>query len=222
MSSLVLTFVDPEGGEAAFRDWFDTSQSRAAAKLPGFETALCVALDEIQILPDQPRPSRMAMLHWFDAPADTVPLVYLEAIFAAGGTIKAFASHMFDCVAPWRLAEGASLGSLTHLTIVMGNAAPGRDADYNRWYDEQHTPDVIATPEVAGMWRGRLAAKQMRPAQPQPAGYVVLVAASTGDARAMLGEMAARTMGTSASGIRHAPRSDAVSNERTIHFFRKV
>ena len=30
--------------------------------------------------------------------------------------------------------------------MVRSNAVAGRDEDYNRWYDEQHVPDLLATP----------------------------------------------------------------------------
>ncbi|MBS45645.1 MAG: hypothetical protein CMH83_21225 [Nocardioides sp.] len=30
-----------------------------------------------------------------------------------------------------------------HLMVVLSNAEPGRDEEFNRWYDEQHVPDTV-------------------------------------------------------------------------------
>lgn len=202
MRRALVTFLNPAGDA-----------------VPAIEGATLFALDTVQVLPSQPQPGAMAALHWLDDLAD---LVAIGTALADDPAIADHASHAFDCVAPWRMAADARLDTTTHLTIVMANAVPGRDADYHRWYEDHHTPDVIATPGVAGVWRGRLGETQLEPGIPRPAGYVVLVAAATTDPQAMLAEMAARTLGTSASGVRYAPRSDAVSDDRTIHFFRKL
>jgi len=195
--AVIITFLNPAG-----------------PAVPAIADAQLFALDAVQVLPGQTQPWAMAALQWLDDPANALPV-------ADDPAIASHACHVFACVAPWRTGTGTLVGETTHLTIVMANAAPGRDADYHRWYEEHHTPDVLATPGVAGVWRGRLADRQVHPDTPHP-GYAVLVAAATNDPQAMLAEMAARTMGTSASGIRYAPRSDAVSDERTIHFFRKL
>jgi hypothetical protein len=33
--------------------------------------------------------------------------------------------------------------------VVLSNAQPGRDDEFNKWYDEQHLPDLLAIPGVA-------------------------------------------------------------------------
>lgn len=30
--------------------------------------------------------------------------------------------------------------------LVLTNPKPGQDAEFNRWYDQRHLPDVLATP----------------------------------------------------------------------------
>jgi hypothetical protein len=37
--------------------------------------------------------------------------------------------------------------------LVFGNALPGRDADFNRWYDETHARDLITVPGVTSVMR---------------------------------------------------------------------
>jgi hypothetical protein len=45
--------------------------------------------------------------------------------------------------------------------IVFTNAAEGRDAEFNRWYDEVHLPDVLGVPGIVSAQRFALAEAQM-------------------------------------------------------------
>lgn len=41
-----------------------------------------------------------------------------------------------------------------HLYVVFGNpVSPGREAEYNQWYDAVHIPDVLAVPGVLSAQR---------------------------------------------------------------------
>ena len=33
-----------------------------------------------------------------------------------------------------------------YLFVVMTNSGEGKDAEFNRWYDNQHIPDVLRVP----------------------------------------------------------------------------
>jgi hypothetical protein len=44
--------------------------------------------------------------------------------------------------------------------IVMSNAVPGREDEYNKWYTEVHVPDVLKVPGVVAAQRYRLADSQ--------------------------------------------------------------
>jgi hypothetical protein len=44
----------------------------------------------------------------------------------------------------------------THRFIVFTEARPGREAEYNDWYDNRHLPDVLAVPGFVGVQRFRL------------------------------------------------------------------
>lgn len=50
--------------------------------------------------------------------------------------------------------------------LVFTNAVDGRDAEFNRWYDDIHLAEVLALPEFTGARRMRLAAAQMFDEQP--------------------------------------------------------
>jgi hypothetical protein len=45
--------------------------------------------------------------------------------------------------------------------LVFTNCAPGSDAEFNRWYDEIHVPDLLRIPGVVKVHRGSVAAAQM-------------------------------------------------------------
>lgn len=56
--------------------------------------------------------------------------------------------------------------------LVFSNAAPGRETEYNAWYDEIHIPDVLRLPGVVSARRFRLSAEQLDPASGPAAAYV--------------------------------------------------
>ena len=45
--------------------------------------------------------------------------------------------------------------------LVFTNCADGRDAEFNRWYDDVHLPDLLRTPGIVGASRARLAPEQL-------------------------------------------------------------
>lgn len=49
----------------------------------------------------------------------------------------------------------------SYLWLVFTNAAPGSDAEFNRWYDEVHLPDLLRVPGIVEASRYRPAAFQM-------------------------------------------------------------
>jgi len=58
-----------------------------------------------------------------------------------------------------------------HLLLAYTNALPGREADFDAWWDEHHLPEVLAVPGMVRGQRFRYSAEQIRlPAgAPQPA-----------------------------------------------------
>src|SRR3972149_10841046 len=43
-----------------------------------------------------------------------------------------------------------------YLFVVMTNSGEGKDAEFNRWYDNQHIPDVLRVPGMKSAHRFRL------------------------------------------------------------------
>lgn len=54
---------------------------------------------------------------------------------------------------------------MTTLYVVKTNAVPGREAEFDRWYDEIHLPEVLALEGFRAAQRFRLAAMQVQSEQ---------------------------------------------------------
>jgi hypothetical protein len=48
-----------------------------------------------------------------------------------------------------------------HVLVVLTNAVEGQDDAFNKWYDEQHLPDVLAIPGFVAAQRYTIAPDQM-------------------------------------------------------------
>ena len=51
--------------------------------------------------------------------------------------------------------------------LVYTNALPGKDADFNRWYDEVHVPEVVQMTKAVAAQRFALTDHQQSEAPPQ-------------------------------------------------------
>jgi hypothetical protein len=50
-----------------------------------------------------------------------------------------------------------------HTWLVLTNSEPGREEEFNRWYNDVHVPDLLRVPGVVGAFRCRLADLQTKP-----------------------------------------------------------
>lgn len=87
---------------------------------------------------------------------------------------------------------------------VLSNPRPGREQEFNQWYDEVHVPDLLKVPGIAGVERFRLHAL---PGAPTAAHGYLAVYELDGDPEAVLAAMAAHS---AESGI---ATSDALDTE---------
>jgi hypothetical protein len=51
--------------------------------------------------------------------------------------------------------------------IVLTKTAPGREAEFNRWYDEVHVPEVLSVGPVTACQRFKISDAQMMPQEYQ-------------------------------------------------------
>jgi len=75
--------------------------------------------------------------------------------------------------------------------VVMTNPTPGKEAEYNRWYNEQHIPDVLNVPGFVCAQRFRLADTQ-NDVNEKAYKYLALYEIETSDLPGVFKELAAR------------------------------
>ena len=75
--------------------------------------------------------------------------------------------------------------------VVMTNPTPGKEAEYNRWYNEQHIPDVLNVPGFVCAQRFHLADTQ-NDGNEKAYKYLALYEIETSDLPGVFKELAAR------------------------------
>ena len=75
--------------------------------------------------------------------------------------------------------------------VVLTNPTSGKEAEYNKWYNEQHIPDVLNVPGFVAAQRFRLADAQMSDKAPAHR-YLALYEIETDDLAGALKELKAR------------------------------
>jgi len=115
-----------------------------------------------------------------------------SAAFFAAAACVAFAVA-FLAAAPAAQAPGAAKSKVeTYYYFVFSDPAePGQEAEYNRWYDHQHAPDVVAVPGFVTAQRYVAAETQLRN-NPLPAKYLVVYKVVTDDLAAVQAEVSRR------------------------------
>ena len=95
----------------------------------------------------------------------------------------------------------------THRLLAFTNPVAGREDEFNRWYDEQHVPDLLAVPGIVSAQRFALS-DATGEGQSQWS-YLALYELETDDPDALMKEVRSR-LGTEAM-----PVSDALDSTTT-------
>ena len=98
--------------------------------------------------------------------------------------------------------------------VVLTNPVAGKEDEYNRWYNENHIPDVLNVPGFVSGHRLRLADEQFGGESSRTHKYLALYEIETDDIAATLKELRAR------GGTAEIVPSDAIDmkNVRTYIF----
>jgi hypothetical protein len=96
--------------------------------------------------------------------------------------------------------------------VVFTNAKPGRDEDYNQWYEGQHFPDVLKVPGFVSAQRFGLADEQ-RSEDARAWKYLALYDIETDDIGGVLAELSRRL------GTAQMPATDAMHEQRMPFIF---
>ncbi len=218
------------GREADFAQWFDGPHREDLARLRGFLGADRFEVTPEQVMPDIPQPLRFLSVYEFDYASPEIDLPALGPLLAgprdAGLTDDSTESeriYSYDMYTDWKFSPNHCASKpFSGVSIILANFTAGREAEYHKWYDEVHAPEVTCVPGKIAMKRGRLSPLQIEPWRYCPGGELVVCAQQTEDLAFTVQDFIDRARGASPSGVVFQPRSKAGSFARTVHYFRKV
>lgn len=220
----------PEGREHQSATWFDGPHRLGLPRLRGFKSADRYEVTPEQIMPDIIQPWRFLSVYEFDLTQPKIDLPALGPLIAEardagmiddiGDTERIYTYRMYS---DWKgSANWRPLEPLSGVSIILANYTIGREAEYQKWYDEVHSIEVTNVPGHVAMKRGVLSDTQIEPRRYCPGNQLVLTACQTDDLAFTVGDFGARANGRSPSGIAMTPRSKSGSFARTVHYFKKI
>ncbi len=62
----------------------------------------------------------------------------------------------------------------THRLVVFSNAVPGKDAEFNDWYDKVHLKEVLEVRGIEAAQRFEVAETQIMEGEPPPSRYLAI------------------------------------------------
>jgi len=220
----------PAGREADYASWFDGKHQKDLGRLRGFRSADRYEVTPEQVMPDIPQPWRFMSVYEFDYAAPEIDLPALGPLLAEArdaGLIDASGEteriHSYAMYSDWVSSPNHQQDKVfSGVSIILANFVAGREAEYHKWYNEVHGPEVTRVPGKVAMKRGRLSDLQIEPKHYCPGSDLVFCAQQTDDLLFTVKDFSARARGVSPSGVAMAPRSSAGSFARTVHYFRKI
>lgn len=217
------------GREAEYAQWFDGPHRAALASLRGFIDTDRYEVTPQQIMPDILQPWRFMSVYDFDLPDPEIDIPALGPLLAeprdAGLTAADDAERIYTyrLYSDWRGSPNWQKDQpFSGISLILANYVAGHYAEYQRWYDEVHGPEVTNVPGHVAMKRGELASVQVAPRRHCPGDQLVLCAQQTDDLMFTIRDFSMRARGVSPSGIAMEPRSNTGSFARTVHYFSKV
>ena len=192
---LLLVMQTPKPGrEHDHRDWYVATHLPDVCAIPGV-----IRGEFTQVLPDTPEPRwSHAAVYWLARD----PAEFLVELFRRAGSGEWLLSDTLDPAnTMMMLAEPITPRERAKdepdadpqdrlIYIVLSNATPGDDDEFNEWYTGTHIPDVLAVP-------GFVAAQRFRfldnPAlKPSPFRYAALYEIRASEAHAAFADLTAR------------------------------
>ena len=154
-----LVFSNPvPGTEDEYNKWYTEQHQLDVVSIPGFMTAQRYVVSENQLRMSKPLPK---YLESCKIVTDDLPSVFQEVHrrLQTGETKmsptfdgKTSMSFTYKAIQPVIYHKGDQpkpIGGETHTyaQIVFSNpTTPGQEDEYNRWYRDQHLPDVVSAP----------------------------------------------------------------------------
>jgi hypothetical protein len=219
----------PTGREANYAQWFDGPHRGALAHLRGYKAADRYEVAAAQIMPDIPQPWRYVSVYDFDLPSPEIDIPALGPLIAEARDTGLVAHdeterlYTYKLFSDWKASPNWQREQpLSGVSIILGNYVPGREQEYQTWYENVHSVEVINVPGHVAMKRGVLSSIQIEPRHYCPGDQLVLCAQQSDDLLFTIRDFSARARGVSPSGVAMEPRSASGSVARTVHYFNKI
>jgi hypothetical protein len=212
--------------------WFTGTHAGILPKLRGFKQVDRFEITERQTPVCPVQPWRYMSLYELEFENPEIHVPALGSFLADARDAGLVALDGSECIWSYGMYSGWKYSSnwkpaeeLSHVMMLPANFIYGREAEYQKWYDEVHTWEVAEVPGFVGMRRGRLLNQdiQIEPRNFCPGSQLILNGAQTGDFEAALDEFIARAYGKSKTPhLNHGPRHPSASVARTVHCFRRI
>ncbi|MBL4826577.1 MAG: hypothetical protein JKY66_02470 [Spongiibacteraceae bacterium] len=227
-TSIHLHNVSP-GNEQEYANWFDGEHQTELAALRGYQGCERYEVSKEQIMPDIAQPWRFLSVYDFDTNTPEIDIPALGPLLANARDKKWIAAdtaeriYSYKLLGDWKASPNWQQDQpLSGVSIILGNYVAGRYEEYQHWYENIHSVEVINVPGHVAMKRGELSLTQVEPRFYCPGNQLVLCAHQTDDLLFTLRDFSARARGVSPSGIAMQARSESGSFARTVHYFNKV
>jgi hypothetical protein len=143
-----------EGRDEDFNAWYDTYHLKeVVANCPGFVAGQRYKLNPLQRTGQGAgRPSPWGYIAIYEIEGDDLPAIH-EAVkdFVKERGFTSHAGTLDPTHEAWvytptgsEATGGQSLGADRHVFLALTNAAEGREADLDRWYDEHHLAEIVS------------------------------------------------------------------------------
>lgn len=97
----------------------------------------------------------------------------LIALVAAAQTPAGAPPQEFSNLPNTQLPSTPTDKAQTFYLFVLNDAAPGKEEEFNRWYDQQHAQDVLINPDYVNSQRYVAAEQQLVPGAQPPTKYLI-------------------------------------------------
>jgi hypothetical protein len=161
---LYMVFSNPVAGEEdVYNKWYDTQHAQDVVAIPGFATAQRFVLSDTQLRVSKPLPKYLIM---YKVVTDDLPSVYAEVRrrLDTGMTVidpsydrSTSVSLTYRAMGPPVYHKGpvrpSHPGSQVYYQLVFADPVPGKEDEFNQWYDKIHAPEVVAALGSVGAQR---------------------------------------------------------------------
>jgi hypothetical protein len=176
-----MVFSAPAAGrDADYNRWYDEEHLPESLAVPGYAGARRYRLSEDQLPGMAPSPHEYLTIYELDRPPAEA-LGALAAKLESGaiappdsidvGSIRSWA---FTRISTASAPRGSGRSPAAHLSIAFSAPTPGREEEFNEWYDEIHLAEALALPGHVGAHRYRLSEDQLPGMAPSSYEYLTI------------------------------------------------